>query len=330
MSYRVAVERRGEREIYRLFDDASGASAAVLPSYGFNLFDLRLPAAGRVWPVVVSAEGWEEHPDKPARHGFPVLFPFPNRIRDAAYSFEGKDYTLAPTKPPHAIHGFALEADWEVTDHAAGPDGATLAARFQISKQAPAALTSWPADALLEMRYTLAGRKLTLDIVASNPSDRPLPYGLGFHPYFRLPIDPASDPSKARLVLPAAEEWVIEGGLPTGDRRPVDRRLDFRDGRPIVGLALDDVLTGLAYEGGIATCRMIDGALGAELRLTFDRGFREIVVFTPPAFPGVIAVEPYTQTTDAIHLAARGVDGGLRVLPPGGSDTMMVALETVG
>ena len=36
----------------------------------------------------------------------------------------------------------------------------------------------------------------------------------------------------------------------------------------------------------------------------------------------MIAVEPYTQTTDAINLAARGVDGGLRVLGHGKTETI--------
>ena len=50
----------------------------------------------------------------------------------------------------------------------------------------------------------------------------------------------------------------------------------------MAGLKLDDVLTGLAFEGDRCTCRLVDEALGAEFRLGFDRHFRELVVFTPP------------------------------------------------
>ncbi len=96
------------------------------------------------------------------------------------------------------------------------------------------------------------------------------------------------------------------------------------------GLKLDDVLTGLDREGDHCVCRLEDLALKAEFRLSFDRTFREVVLFTPAGVGDVIAIEPYTQTTDAINLAARGVDGGLRVLGHGKTETMTILMETVG
>ncbi len=332
MSHRISTQTVGGRTVCHLHDDASGASASILPSRGFNLFDLRLPAGqgGEVWPIVVTAPGWVENPEKPSRHGIPVLFPFPNRIRDARYSFEGKAYELVANKPPNAIHGFALEADWEVIAHEADAEGASIVGRFQISKQAPEDLVRWPADAALELRYTLSGRRLRLDATASNPGNQDLPWGFGIHPYFRLPFDPAADRQKTRIVLPASEFWVLQESLPTGERRPVVDRLDFRHGQPIAGLSLDDVLTGLNFDGDLCTCRLIDENLGAEFRIRFDRTFRELVVFTPPGPGGVIAVEPYTQTTDAIHLQPHGLDAGLKVLPPGASARMTIHFEMVG
>src|SRR5205085_5666266 len=112
--------------------------------------------------------------------------------------------------------------------------------------------------------------------------------------------------------------------------RPVDNRLDFREGQPLAGLKLDDVLTGLAFEGDRCTCRLVDRAAGAEVRLGFDRSFRELVLFTPPGEPGVISLEPYTQTTDAINLQARGVDAGLRVLRHDERTRLSIAVETAG
>jgi aldose 1-epimerase len=57
---------------------------------------------------------------------------------------------------------------------------------------------------------------------------------------------------------------------------------------------------------------------------------REFVLYTPPNSPDVIALEPYTQTTDAINLQPRGVDAGLRVLGHGASETLLITMETVG
>ncbi len=313
-----------------LGDESTGASAAILPSYGFNLFDLILPAAGRPRSIVATDPGWEHDPSKPARQGFPVLFPFPNRIRDGRYSFAGKDYQLELTKPPHAIHGFALDAAWDVIDHGTSARGAHLLGRYRISKQSPDQAPNWPTDAVVELMYTLSGRTMTLEATVTNPTDFELPYGLGFHPYFRLPLDGRSDLSETRVVLPASKVWDLVDTIPTGRVGPVPLKLDFRRGRSMAGLTSDDVYTGLELDdAGRATCRLIDEALGAEFQLSFDPGYRELVVFTPPGKPGVIAVEPYTQTTDAINLHTREIDGGLRVLEPGSSETFHLRMTTI-
>ena len=315
MATRVSTEGRGGGKVYTLRDDETGASASILPDFGFNLFDLRLPVAGTVRPIVFCSDGWADAPSKPGRNGTPILFPFPNRIARGAYTFGGKEYSLPINSGHHAIHGFAIQAPWEVVDSGSSEKGASIAGRFRISREAPEMLGHWPADAILEMTYSLLGRRLTLDVAVTNPTADPLPFGWGIHPYFRLPFDPGGDPARTALTLPAAESWALADMVPTGDRLPVDDRLDFRRGKPFEGSALDDVLTGLSFDAaGRADCRLVDRGVGAEFRLGFDRSIRELVIFTPPATPGVIAVEPYTQATDAINLEARGVDAGLRVL----------------
>ncbi len=331
--YRVTTETHGERTVYTLHDDATGASASILPAYGFNLFDLRLPAAGAVRPVLSAFPDFAENPRSPGRNGIPVLFPFPNRIKGGTYSFQGKTYHLPIGSAPHAIHGFAIGAPWDVVEEKT--DGAaSITGRFQISKNAPGMLEHWPTDAVLQIRYALAGRRLTMTVDVTNPTAKDLPYGFGIHPYFRLPFSPPEpatghDLAKTRVTVPASESWVLEGFIPTGQKRPVDDRLDFRAGKPMTGLKLDDVLTGLVFENGSCVCRLQDLALNAEFRLSFDRQIRELVLFTPPGAPDVIAIEPYTQTTDAINLAGRNIDGGLRVLPHGRSDRITIVMETV-
>jgi aldose 1-epimerase len=330
MGQRVETEDRQGRTIYHLRDDDTGARASILPSYGFNLFDLRLPAAGEVRPILEAAEDWADAPRNPGRNGTPVLFPFPNRIRDGRFTFQGKSYQIPVGNAPNAIHGFAIDAPWEVVRHGVDDDGASIVGRFQLSRHAPSRLSAWPTDAEIQMKYALKGRRLTLEVLVSNPTANDLPWGFGIHPYFRLPFPPGRDLDRTLIVLPARQAWVLDQFLPTGERRPVDSRLDFRQGQPIRGLKLDDVLTDLVHEGEVGTCRLIDQALGAEFRLGFDRTIRELVVFTPPSTEGVISIEPYTQTTDAINLASAGIDGGLRVLKHGQSHRFTLTMQTLG
>lgn len=331
MAGRVLSEDHGGREVVVLRDEASGATASVLPSFGFNLFDLRLPAAGAVRRMIVAADDFADQPTRPGRNGTPVLFPYPNRVRDGRYSFGGKDYQLPITNAPNAIHGFAISANWTVAARGVDDTGAAfVVGRFHLAEHAPEMRAAWPTDAILEIRYALKGRRLDMTVTVTNPTDADLPYGFGIHPYFRCPF--AGAPlTEARIFLPASRYWVLGKNLPTGVVEPVDSRLDFRRGKPRAGLVLDDVLTGLDYrgEGGMGVVRLVDNALRSEFQLRFDKGFRELVAFTPPQDETLIAVEPYTQTTDAINLQSRGVDAGLRVLGHGGSDTFRIAMETL-
>jgi len=332
MSFRVEVRREGDRDVHVLRDDASGASASILPSYGFNLFDLRLPAAGEIRPMIVADETFAREPSRPGGNGTPILFPFPNRIRDGSFTFGGETRHLPANHGPNAIHGFALDARWTVVDQGATDKEAYVVGQFQLSADAPAAVDRWPTDAAIEVRHALSDRCLTMTTTVSNPSALPLPYGFGIHPYFRLPFAPGGDPSRTRIVLPASKYWKLKDFLPTGEVRPVDDRLDFREGKPIAGLKLDDVLTDLRHDepGGVGACRLIDLDKKAEFQLLFDGSFRELVVYTPPGKPDVIAIEPYTQTTDAINLQPRGVDAGLRVLGHGEQHVMKLEMRTVG
>ncbi len=330
MAFRVETKDHAGRTVYSLHDDETGAWASVLPSYGFNLFDLRLPLAGQVRPVLVSASDFADHPGHPAGNGTPILFPFPNRIRGGRFTFEGRSFQLPATNGPNAIHGFAMAAAWDVLEHRAAADRAFIVGRYQISRHSPESVSLWPADALLQVVYSLSGRRLSMNITVSNPSGTNLPYGFGIHPYFRLPFSPGGDLAQTRVILPASKYWVLKDFLPTGEILPVDARLDFREGKPQKGLKLDDVLTGLKYEEKRGAARLVDSEKKAEFRLTFDDAIRELVVYTPPQKPDVLAVEPYTQTTDAINLQAQGLDAGLRILGHGRQDTFSITMESLG
>ena len=95
MGHRIGTETRGRQTIYTLHDDESGASASVLPSYGFNLFDLRLPLAGEVRPVIVAADDFAENPRGGAGNGIPISFPIPTG------SVNGTFRSRAHFKLPH-------------------------------------------------------------------------------------------------------------------------------------------------------------------------------------------------------------------------------------
>ena len=68
--------------------------------------------------------------------------------------------------------------------------------------------------------------------------------------------------------------------------------------------------------GGQIQSLVMDAPAGLQVTQTTDAAFREFIAFTPPHGRSV-CLEPYTCTTDAVNLAALGIDSGWRVLASG-------------
>jgi aldose 1-epimerase len=150
----------------------------------------------------------------------------------------------------------------------------------------------------------------------------PLPFGLGYHPYFRLPGVHEPDINGHVLKVNMNEVWEAEESLPSGRRKAVSGDLDFRDPRPIGTTQLDHVFTGAkagaTRTSGLSELAVLSHPLAmGRVRFLADTNFRELVLFTPPHRQAV-AIEPYTCSADAANLAARGIDSGWSAIPVAG------------
>ena len=79
-----------------------------------------------------------------------------------------------------------------------------------------------------------------------------------------------------------------------------------------------DVFSDLVFNGGVCEASIADPTSCKKVAVSFDRAFRECVVYTPP-HREAICIEPYTCVPDAFRLERAGVSAGLRVLSPGES-----------
>jgi aldose 1-epimerase len=294
-------------------DAATGTTATIAPELGFNCCSYRADVLGETVEALDVDPEFLSGKSRPTRSGIPILFPFPNRIRGGRFTWDGREYVLPATdQRGNAIHGFCADRPWRVIGQ--GTD--FVAGQFQLSVDAPDRLSQWPADFRLEVEYRLLRHRLRASFRILNHSPNPLPWGLGTHPYFRAPLGAKGRAENCTVEVPASERWELADCLPTGVRLPVDGTHDLRGGATVAGLQLDDVYTGLEYAGPQFECTLIDERSGIQLTQTCPPIFREVVAFTPPN-RSCLCLEPYTCVTDAINLQGRGVDAGLRVLPPG-------------
>lgn len=300
-----------------LTDPVTGSTALISSEVGFNCFSFQANVDDRMVDVIDAADGFEDGNKPPSHSGIPLLFPFPNRIRSGRYSWDGVDYHLPESLVGYegagnAIHGFCLDRPWRVKEQTES----SVTGVFQFSVDCPDRQSLWPADAEIEVKYSLNDGVLRSDITVRNPDTKPLPWGFGTHAYFKLPLHPDSTPDGCTVYAPVSKQWQLQDCLPTGQliepKDPLKTSPRFGD------LQLDDVYTNVEPVDGIVTCRIVDEECGIQLVQRCDHSFREIVAFTPP-WTTAVCLEPYTCTTDAINLQQQGVDAGLKVLGPGES-----------
>src|SRR5438105_6790040 len=126
-----------------ILDDGQGACLEVWPAMGFNAY--RWTVAGE--DILYRDPAFFDEA-KPTRSGIPILFPFPNRIRDGRFTWEGKTYQLPlnDATGKMAIHGFVCRTPWRVVDQGSDANSAWVTGEFTGSRDAPDTLAMWPAD----------------------------------------------------------------------------------------------------------------------------------------------------------------------------------------
>ncbi|MEQ6902740.1 aldose 1-epimerase family protein [Nocardioides sp. YIM 152588] len=225
-----------------------------------------------------------------------VLVPWPNRIRDGRYAFDGATHQLPLSEVgrANASHGLVRWVSWTVVAHTA--DAVTLAYRLPAQSGYP-----WLLD--LSITYALARGGLAVTQSVTNRGDRTAPYAAGHHPYLRV-NDTGCDGWTLRLPAATRLERDPERLLPTG-RRPVSETdADFREPRPIGATRLDHAFTDLDRdETGVATTSLV-GPGGDGVALWVDGHHRWLQVFTAEGTSrerAAVAVEPMTSPPDAFN-----------------------------
>lgn len=104
----------------------------------------------------------------------PVLFPFVGRLYNNTYLLDGKPYKMD-------IHGFASNSDFSVISHTHNSIVLELTDNDITRKQ-------YPFSFDFKVCYTLKDRTLEIAYTVCNNDSKIMPFGLGGHPGFRVPL----------------------------------------------------------------------------------------------------------------------------------------------
>lgn len=252
--------------------------------------------------------------------GAAILAPYANRIRGRALEgrreietrIAGQTVRLprnwggkAPSAEQYAMHGLILDRRMDIAH--AGP------AALELVLDAGDFQGRWPGRTRLTIRWSLTDGALVLEITAVNLGDGDLPFGIGWHPYFRLP---GGDRRQARLHIPAASR--VEVGdydtvLPTGRILPSDL-----SDAALNDLYLDDCFTDLAAPEGVLRATLSDPAADYAVTLRASAPpVRAIQVYAPPS-EAFVVIEPQTHLADPFgEQWPPNLDTGMASIAPG-------------
>ena len=231
-----------------------------------------------------------------------VLFPFPGRIAEGRYSFDGQALQLEcnDKEGPNAIHGFVRTLPWKT--HRAD----STCAEFDVRLDAEAyGRRGYPFSLDIRVTYNLDSQGLSCSFAVQNIGHQAAPVAVGFHPYFTVGTSLIDE---AEAKIPGAGYVEFNDRLvPTGTIVATGGAdWDFRDYRRIGSRRFNHCYVQLERDAeGMATASLRHVGNGRMIDILMDRSFSAVVVYTGDAIADTprraLAIEPMTCATDAFN-----------------------------
>ena len=137
---------------------------------------------------------WDGNPEVWGSHA-PVLFPICGSVRDDTVTIDGQPY-------PMTKHGFARDAVFTIAKQ--GDDFVEL-----ILTPTEATRRMYPFDFVFHVTYTLVEDGYTTTFLVENKSDRVMPFCVGGHPAFAVPMEEGAAYADYQIEFAEVEDGLL-------------------------------------------------------------------------------------------------------------------------
>ena len=234
-----------------------------------------------------------------------ILVPYPNRIEDGTYTFEGKTYELPIDEHERqvAIHGYGYRAFWKLE---------TLEeSNVTLSWRAPY-LPGYPFDIVVTATYTLGADGLSIEISAHNYGEINAPWALAIHPWLDNGFNGYGDEidehnAQCKLTIPARTHVIASERLLPQGTEPVDgTKYDLRTPTLLTEQPFDDAWTDVEHAADGTVTARFERPDGMVIEVGGDETITSFQVCTGTKFPANnhpagVAVEPQTAYANAFN-----------------------------
>ena len=297
---------------------SSGEWSAVVTELGASLRELKWRGEDLIVPfdpnkVIPCCNGW-------------VLAPYPNRVTNGQYSFDGEDYQMPIDEfdRQSSLHGYAYRYMWELVD--------LQESHVTLSWRSPD-IAGYPFDITITATYALDENGLTETFTVHNNDSVKAPWAFGIHPWLAngkqgaTAAERDADSAACHLQIKAASHVTVnEALIPTGTE-PVTGIYDLNDGPTLEGRAFDDAWVDVERAADGTTTTTFTRPDGIEVKIIGDETINAWQCYTATGAPFAehpygIAVEPMTAPANAFRSGDH-----LTVIEPGKSVTTVVRYE---
>ena len=247
-----------------------GKTTAVIASKGAEMISFK----GNDGREVI----WQADPKVWAGHA-PVLFPVMGNVKDGKVIIDGAAY-------PMSKHGFCRKADFDVAK--IGDDFVDL-----ILTPNDDTRSMYPFDFVFHVVYTLCENGFRTDFVVENKSDKPMPFNVGGHPAFIVPMEVGTAYTDYQIVFPCKEEGrsqLVATGFVDGEEI-----IPLEDGR-ILQLKhdwFDEKDTLVFADMNSRSAELVHKVSGKGLRISYPK-MEVLAVWSKPVTHGdYVCLEPW-------------------------------------
>ena len=275
---------------------SSSLDLQIAPAIGGSIARLDMRRADGACPILRPADPAALGRDGAAQAAMHPLIPFANRVPDNVIDLADPPIRLHPNVAGEncALHGIGWQRAWRVLQ--AREDRCVIELTVLEDE--------WVLGFRATQEFSLQDSRFHASIVLENISKRPIPAGIGFHPYF---VRTAGMTMQFR----ARHFWLEGPGYLPTDAISIPPELDFSDPAPIPGTWRNN-----CYSGWDSQAKICDPARDLELRLSASATLRELMLYTPPS-SAFFCIEPQSHTSGATNKArAHHPATPLRIIAP--------------
>lgn len=307
----IIKEKFGKFTKIKILNEKTREYVSIIPEYGANVNELVLKKTkkNKHYSII---EGDKDYNSIIKNEWFrgAKLTPFPNRIKDGKYEFNGKIFCLPinHNKKHHAIHGLIYNKKFAIVNEYKN----SIRLKYSYNKE----YDGYPFIMDIIINYKLSkGFECKTTII--NLSNENIPIGDGWHPYFTLTKN--SNIDDCSLKIPSDKLIIVdERMIPTGKIIKFNKFLKSkRIGKEIFDsgfIITKSMIKNKNYTRIAETILSNKEQDNLDIIIWQETGknkYNYLQIFIPPSRKSV-AIEPMTCSTDAFNNKH-----GLIILEPG-------------